>query len=198
MQETISSNFNQPVVKKSNKKVIIVVVVVILALAVGVFFFLRKPQVPVEPEITVTETQEPTPTEKPEINKESVRIQVLNGTGTPGQAGTAVDALTEAGYNADNIKASNAEDYDHTSTTVAFREGFEEVAVDIQKALESNFDNIEVDSTKVSEDSEFDIIVTTGGKKFEAATPTLKPSVSPTGPTKTPTPSPTLSPTPTP
>ncbi len=205
MQETISTvspNTNKPA--KGSKKILGIIIVLIVAAVLAGILIMRKSQKSEKVEVPVTEKKEPTPTEKPQIDKKTVKIQVLNGTGTPGQAGIAVDALKEAGYSSDNIKAANAPDYDHTVTTVSSKEGFEGVADDVKKALESKFDKVEISSTKLGESSEFDIVVTTGGKKFEEATSTPGPTKatsitpSPTSATTTVSPSPSATSTPTP
>lgn len=199
--DTTSSYSSQP--GENNKtKIVIVIIVLIIAAAIGTYMIFRQNEKPKSTKVVVTEKKEElTPTEKPKIDKDSVKIQVLNGTGTPGQAGKAVEALKEAGYNADNIKTGNAEDFDHKVTTITARDGFEEVAKDIKEALEKIFDSVEVESSKLEKDSEFNIVVVTGGKKFEAPSrtvPSASPSPSPIATTTTPTPSPTSSPTPTP
>ena len=135
----------------------------------------------------------PTPTEKPKIEKSSVKIQVINGTGTPGQAGLVVKALEEAGYATDNIKTGNADRFDNATMTIEGRVGFGDIVEDIEEALRSDFDKITVKTSSVDKDSEFDIVVVTGGKIFEAVIPTT--SVSATSSATT---TPTLTPTPTP
>ena len=189
-----------------NKTWIIVVILLVIGAAVGGYFFLNQPKKTEETKKVVEDKSEPTltptPTKKP-IDREKVKIQVLNGTGTPGQAATAVEALTDAGYVVENIKTGNAEEYDHTKTTISAKKGFEDAAEDIKKALESDFDDIEIESIALDEDSEFDIVVTTGGKIYEEPTgaPTAKPTLSTTSPTPastttTLTTSPSPSPTP--
>jgi len=186
-----------------NKKTVIIVFIIIIAAILGGMFLLRQPKKTEQPKTDLIEKKEPSPTEKSEIDKKSVKIQVLNGTGTPGQAGTAVEDLKKAGYDSDNIKTANAEDFNNTITTITAREGFDDVASDVKDALKTTFNEIKIDSTHLDEDSEFDIVVTTGGKKFEEATPTPSQSPTPeptTEATTTPTPTitPTSSPTPTP
>jgi hypothetical protein len=190
---------NQPIgSRKKNSSKIIAVIIVLALLAVG-FVLFRQSSKGNQPKVTVVEKQEPTPTPTPQIDKKTVKIQVLNGTGTPGQAASAVDALKNAGYSADNIKTDNAADYNHAVTTIAMKEGFTEIANDVKTALSSAFDNITVDSSPLSSDSEFDVVITTGGKKFEENTPTPSPTSGPTNtPAETPTITPTPSPTPTP
>ena len=193
--------------KSDGKKNIFIIIGVVIAaiLVVGGIILLRQPQKSESPKTSVIEESTPSPTEKPKIDRETVKIQVLNGTGTPGQAGTAVDALKKAGFNEENIKAENAPDFDHAVTTVSAKAGFKDVANDIKTALDEIFDSVEIDSSVLDGESEFDIVVITGGKKFEekktspAPSPTgtaTSPTPSPTGTTVTSTPSPTPSPTP--
>ena len=204
MTDPVSPYLNQPVEgKKKNSTVVVVIVIVIIAVLIGSFFIFRQSGKTEQTKVAVTETIKPSPTEKPKIDKKSVKIQVLNGTGTPGQAGDAVEALEDAEYDSDNIKTANAEEFDNSVTTIAVKDGFEDVANDVKDALKTIFDKIEIDSTRLDEDGEFDVVVTTGGKKFVEATPTasaITPTDSEADPTESPTATPTstLTPTPTP
>jgi hypothetical protein len=165
--DTNFSESNQQVVNKNKKMGLIIgIVFIVLVLIVGIFI-LRQPKKTEETKTPISETQQPSPTETPAIDKKTVKIQVLNGTGTPGQAGTAVEALKKAGYVADNIKTANAKEFTNTVTTIAVKEGFDSLSSDIKDALSSTFDTIEIDTTPLDKDSDFDIVVTTGGKKFE-------------------------------
>lgn len=203
MDTTIPTIPTMPVQRPAGKKkgpLIAIIVIIVLLLVVG-FFVLRKSKKNSQTESTITVTQEPTPTEKPKVDKQTVTIQVLNGTGTPGQAGNAVDALKKAGYNADNIKTANASDYTHTVTTIAAKSGFEDTVSDIKSALSSAFDTINIDSTPLGPDGQFDIVVTTGGKLYQTPTPNATVAPTSSSPTDTPTPTntpiPTSTPTPT-
>ncbi|MBI2641074.1 LytR C-terminal domain-containing protein [Candidatus Roizmanbacteria bacterium] len=196
MIDATSSYSNQQGGSKKKKIALIVVALIVLALVGGILLS-RQTERNEQTKTAVVEKKEPTPTEKPKIDKKSVKIQVLNGTGTPGQASTAVEALEKAGYNTDNIKTGNAENFDNKVTTVTARTGFEEIATDVKKALEGTFDEVAIDSSNLDEESEYDIVVVTGGKKFETPTPT-GPSVSPTPSPTTATTTLTPSPTPTP
>ena len=199
MEETAFSYSSQP--KKSNKIMLYatVGVIVIIVLLSG-YFLTRQPNKVEEKKSVITENivPSPIPTEKPKIEKSSVKIQVINGTGTPGQAGIVVKALEDAGYSPDNIKTGNAEEFDNSTTSITARDNFEEIVDNIKEVLKSTFEKITVVSPNHDKTSEFDIIVVTGGKIFEEATPTSTPSitVSPT-PLLSTTPTPTLSPAPT-
>ena len=205
MIDSSSSYSIQPEAGNKKKTPMIIVVIIIILALVGGYFIFRPTQNKDKSGTSVVgkTSPTPTPTEKPKINKESVKIQVLNGTGTPGQAGTAVEALTKAGYKAENIKTGNAEEFDQTTTAVAYKDGFKDTADDIKETLKTSFDNITIESTQLDKDNEFDIVVTTGGKIFEEATstPAPKPTVPSSSPTPTVTgviPTITLTPTPTP
>ncbi len=203
MQEPISLNPNQQTGNKKDRTAIIVVIFVLVIL-IGGFLVFRQSNKSVQKKSAVVQKTQLSPTEKPKIDKSSVKIQVLNGTGTPGQAGIAIDALKKAGYNPDNIKAANAKTYDNKVTTITARDSFDDVASDIKDTLKANFNDIVIDSTHLDKTSEFDIVVVTGGKIFQEATPTTSatstpsdsPTPSPTTTTPTLTPSPTPTPTP--
>lgn len=170
----------------------IIAVVVLLVAIIGSAFILNKNKNIEEKKDVVVETPTPSPTPLVKIDKKTVKIQVQNGTGTPGQAGLVVTALTEAGYLADNIKTANAEKYDNTITSITAKDNFEQVVSDIKDSLKSTFDKVTVVSPNLDADSEFDIVIVTGGKIFEEATPTVSvtSTVTPTS-TATPTPTPT-------
>lgn len=177
-----------PVQQKNRKKINLAIVIGIVLVLVAVFVGITTARQPKKTEVQkdlVVEKEAPTPTVKPKIEKSSVKIQVVNGTGTPGQAGVVVKALEEAGYSTDNIKSGNAEEFDTLTTTITGRADFEEIIKDIQALLKPTFDEITVKSSNLGENSEFDIVVVTGGKIFEEVTPTA-------------TSSPTLTPAPTP
>jgi len=192
MDPTINtfSTVNTPTSKKKNMTPMLIVGGVLIAVVVASFLILKKPTQPEEKKEVVSVANTPTPTDSPKVKKSDVKIQVVNGTGTPGQAGLAVKALEDAGYATDNIKTGNAEEFDNKTTTIQAKAGFEITAKEIKSDLDSTFDEIEIKSSTLDSDSEFDIIVTTGGKIYEAPTPTKKVEA-----TNTPTPSGSITPT---
>ncbi|VVA44468.1 conserved hypothetical protein [Candidatus Roizmanbacteria bacterium] len=195
MEETAFSYSGQP--KKSNKIIpMVVVVAVLLTAIIASYLIINKPKKTEEKkEAVVVENKMPSPTPLPKIDKKTVKIQVQNGTGTPGQAGIVVKALEDAGYSADNIKTGNADKFDNSTTSITAQDNFEEIVNDIKEVLKPTFDKITVVSPNLDENSEFDIVVITGGKIFETVTPTTSVTVTVT---TTPTSTPTLTPTPTP
>ncbi|MEK7634240.1 MAG: LytR C-terminal domain-containing protein [Patescibacteria group bacterium] len=200
MEETTFSYASPP--PKRNKILPNIIAISVLLIAiVGSYLILNKPKKTEEKKEIVAEKNKPSPTEKPKIEKSTVKIQVINGTGTPGQAGIVVKVLVDAGYVADNIKTGNAEKFDNPTTSITAKDNYEEIITNIKDSLKSTFEKITVVSPNLDKDSEFDIVVVTGGKIFETVTPTasITSSVSPTPSlTTTPTSTPTLTPTPTP
>jgi flagellar basal body-associated protein FliL len=191
--------------RKKNRTMAIIIIVIVVLLVIGGLFMMQKSgknteTVSLTP--AVSPTQEPSPTPTPKIDKSSVKIQVQNGTGTPGQAAKTVEALTKAGYSADNIKTGNASE-NVKVTTIKIQSGYENVAEDIKKSLAEMFTSFEIDSTKLEDSSEFNVIVTTGGEEYEEPTAavTAKPTSTPAqsaSPSATINPSSTTTPTATP
>lgn len=195
MEEAVFPYSNSVQTKSKKPVTALVVSLIVLAALIGGFFLMKQPKQVEEKKDVVVEEKGPSPTEKPKIEKSTVKIQVVNGTGTPGQAGVVVKALEEAGYSTENIKTGNAEKFDNTTTSITARDNFEEIVNDIKATLGSTFDKITVVSPNLDADSEFDIVIVTGGKIFEETTPTAsvteEPTLSPTTtPTSTPTPTP--------
>lgn len=191
--------------KKNKNPLLVIILLVVVASAVGGYFYFNQPDKMEEKKAVVVEniTPSPTLTPKPSIDKTTVRIQVINGTGTPGQAGEVVDALETAGYSADKIKTGNADDFDNATSTITARANFGDIAKDIEGVLKTDFEDIKIESNSLESDSEFDIVIVTGGKIFETPTPTVAPTDTPTPTVETtvtpsPTSTPTLTPTPTP
>lgn len=201
MNEPVQDFTNAPAPQKKSKLPLIIAVIVIVIIVIGgILLFARSNSgTSTQTEITPTLGTTPSPTPAPVIDKESVQIQVLNGTSTPHQASNVAVTLSNAGYNLDNIKTGNFSD-GATTTTISYKAGFLGIAEDIQNALNSDFPDSEVSSSELAADSEFDVVVTTGGEQYQAPTPTgdETPTPTPGETTDTPTPSPTPTDTPTP
>ena len=194
MEETIAPYQNPQFKKSKVNGTVWVVLFAIAVIVIGGFVLSRQQKkAPEAKKDVVVEKKEPSPTAKPKIEKSSVKIQVVNGTGTPGQAGVVVKALEGAGYSADNIKTDNAEKFTTLTTTITARTDFEEIVNDIKDVLKPTFEEVTVDSSNLNSDSEFDIVIVTGGKLFEAITATPSATVTPSS-----SPSPTVSITSTP
>lgn len=180
--------------KKSKLPAIIIVSVILIGLLSGGYFFLSRNKESKTQEVAGAATTAPTPTLPPtptSIDKKSVKIQVLNGTATPGQAGKVASLLKNAGYNPDNIKTGNSSST-LTTSSIGSKSQFGSIAEDMKNVLSSDFPGIDISSSSLGTDSDYDIVITTGGKKYVA--PTAIPTVSSTptsttsGTTDTPTP----------
>jgi len=194
MEETIAPYQNPQFRKSKVNGTVWVVLFTIAVIVIGGFVLSRQQKkVPEAKKDVVVEKKEPSPTAKPKIEKSSVKIQVVNGTGTPGQAGIVVKVLEGAGYSADNIKTDNAEKFTTLTTTITARTDFEEIVNDIKDVLKPTFEEVTVDSSNLNTDSEFDIVIVTGGKLFEVVTATPSATITPSS-----SPSPTVSITSTP
>jgi hypothetical protein len=188
--------------KKSGRaKGIIAILGVVIIVAVGGYLLLRFTNSPVEEDnspsattqgLSTFATPEPTPTPEAKA-KADVVIEVLNGTGTAGDAGLAKDELVDLGY--EQITADNADSQDESITTITYDRGLDEANMDaITKAIEDVFEEVKVKKASLS--GGVDVRIVTGPRA--GATPTPEATSEPTAsPTSTPTASPTASPTPT-
>ncbi len=147
----------------------------------------------------VTNTETPTPVA---ISKESIKIQILNGSGISGLAGKLQSALETSGYS--GIEVGNADNYNYKTTEVAFSDSIPvEIKSDISATLEKLYGSV---VTKTNSSSKYDVVVTIGYPKGftpspatsrTTSTPTITPTTGLTG-TVTPTRRPTSTLTPTP
>ncbi len=191
---------------KKGKKILIIVLAAIFlgGGGVGAWYLLQEPDATEEAtdnaELTTPEFQEPT--EKPtptikSVNKEEVKIQVLNGTGVPGEAGLLKGKLEGLGYI--EIVAENAQEQDYSKTQATFSKSLSKDVVDeVTEELEDVYKEVTTKTSSTLE--EFDIEIITGIRKDFIPSPTKAPATpTPTGsvtgtvtPTVTKTPTPTL------
>jgi hypothetical protein len=76
-----------------------------------------SPQAKNQTNSTATATPEaPTPTPTVDIDRKTVKVKILNGSGTKGQATTIKDMLKEKGYT--DIVTGNADNFDYTTTEI--------------------------------------------------------------------------------
>jgi len=112
----------------------------------------------IDPSLSVTPTTSvatPTP-----VDVSSLKIKVLNGTGTAGQASEVVDLLEAQNFSVETT--GNASSYDYTQTEVQIKKSIsQDVVTLLTEALGDDF-SPEISSQSLSDSSEFDIIITTG------------------------------------
>ena len=138
-----------------------------------------------EPSATPEATSSSTPAA---VSKSDVKIEVLNGTGTPGDASFLQKELEKIGFS--EIEAGNADEQGETTTTVTFSRDLAAPIVDeITEKLKALYSD--VTSRKGSLPEEFDVRIVTGTKKSSGvATPKASSSASPS-PSTSASPSPT-------
>ncbi len=104
-----------------------------------------------------------TPTSIPTINIDSLKIQVLNGSGITGEATKVSTLLSQNKFKVANT--GNAPNYDFVKTEIQTKELVSTQIIDLLvESLEKDYTST-VSATKLPESSEYDIIVTTGKTK---------------------------------
>lgn len=100
-----------------------------------------------------------TPTSAPRINKEELKIKVLNGSGEAGKASDMKDALTEAGYQ--EIITGNAETFDFEQTVIQVKEDFEAAGDVLAEDLKDSVEDPKIETLE-DEDEASDVIIIVG------------------------------------
>ena len=143
------------------------------ALVVGGFFYYKAK---VGEESTAT-TQTPqattpeataTPTPAEEVKLDTLKVNILNGSGIPGEAGKIQALLEEAGFA--DFETGNADNYNYTITEVTLKKGVSSAAFDAVKEALDEYNVVKQEDT-LDEDSKFDVEIVTGTKKA-ATSPT--------------------------
>jgi len=184
----------------SNKKIIVAVVGVVLIVVFGGWLILRSSSggsstasptpvgglssFPTPDVATPMPSPSPTPSPSP-IAKDKVKIEVLNGTGIPGEATFLQKELSKLGF--ENIEIGNADTQDQKETIVTYSRELDAATADeITQKLEGIYEKVRTRKASVS--GGFDVSIKTGPRKTSspASTPTAKSS-----PTTKATPSPT-------
>lgn len=147
---------------KQNILLLFVIAFGCATLVFGLLYFnIVKPpmlSLTVQPTPTPLPTSTPVPTQV--FDKQAAKLKVLNGTGTPGQAGKVKATLEDLGFS--SIDTGNA-DTTGTKTTVEVGSNVpKDVADEIVNELKKTFKDVSVSKTT---DSSFDVIVTTGEEK---------------------------------
>lgn len=187
---------------RKNIKAFLLIVVGLIILGVGGWFLLTEPRFESEPtsnsELTTPETQVSTSSPTPEpIDREEVKIQVLNGTGIAKEATFLQGKLRELGY--EDIEVGNADEQEFEATEVTFSSTLaQEVVDEISQELRDNYNEV---NTEISDTlTQVDIRIITGLREGQVL-PTPEPTAEPTevpdaSATPTPTASPSATPTP--
>lgn len=195
--------------KNSGSKWVIIFIVLLIIGGAGIFFFTssaNKPiatptpsfgVVPIENKVTsapiATATPEP-------VKKDTITIEIQNGTGITGEAKLLQDKLKELGYT--EITTGNAETTDNTETTVTFKKTLSQAAQDeLKKEMESFYKTVNI---KTSSTQKTDVVVVTGLRGSQTSKPQSTSTTSTTAPKSSATPkasstaTPSVSPSPKP
>lgn len=188
----------------SRKKWIVIIVVALLIGAGAAGFFYMQSSSTQSASIAPTSVpieQEPMPTEEPTVNKEELKVKILNGSGVVGEATKVKTLLEGADFVVDST--GNADNYDYSTTEIQVKSTVpSSITNEISELMETDYT---VDTAELDESEDVDIVVIIGTRKNA---PTAKPTsgetsvtTKPTAGTATPTVStttaPSVSPTPT-
>lgn len=168
------------------KKTYIIIAIILVALVFGTFMVLRSTGPAVEEEITPTPFEIPTEIPTPEITQEAspssapnatpsaspgptrpatvrkatdMNIQILNGSGEVGVAGTVRDFLRNKGYQ--YFETGNADNFEYKNVSLKIKESLETIGETLKKDLSEKY-TLASDSATLPNDSIFDAVVTIG------------------------------------
>jgi len=155
-----------------NKKLLISLTVLFFTsvLVIGGILRSRKSKPETTPSPTPTTTTEPEASPEPSPALEAVELssystQVLNGSGIVGEAGLVKDVLETEGF--EDINTSNADNYDYTNTEVSLKDDVSESIYDLIKQALNNDYTVILDSDPLTDDSDYDVVITVGEKNKE-------------------------------
>lgn len=101
--------------------------------------------------------------EKEEVDYGELTLQILNGSGIPGEAGAVKDLLTDLVF--DNIVTGNASNYDFEKTVISLKEDVpNQVFTDIKEAISDTYE-VEEETETLEDASDYDVVITVGAKK---------------------------------
>lgn len=191
--------------KSKTGLLIFIILGIVLLIGAGIFFIARSGNQAVAspsptsffqvssptPVATAVASPSPVASASPSAaDKKKLTVEVLNGTGVPGEAAYLQGQLKNLGY--EDIKTANASTQDETVTTITFAKS---VSDNIQDELEAKLKTLytEVKVSTSSTLSGIDIRILTGPRKGVSPKPSAAASSSPTSSA---TPKPSTSPSP--
>ena len=143
------------------KKIIVILslcIFVVLFLIIGGKTLFSPNRNQLDPNTSLTPTTILTPI--PTINFDSLKIQVLNGSGISGEAAKVTDFLSQNKFKV--TKTGNASNYDFVKTEIKVKNSISESVTDLLiKSLEKEYVST-ISAIKLDDSNEFDLIITTG------------------------------------
>lgn len=116
-----------------------------------------SPIATVEPVVSST----PKPETKTDVKRETIKLQVLNGSGTSGLAGKAKTYLEGLGYV--GVVAGNAPSSDFEETAIAVKDTKKEFLETVKADLSKNY-QVAKETEVLSASSKYDFVITLGRK----------------------------------
>ena len=159
---------------KGKKVFIIVFVLVLIAgiVAGGLFYYKSKVAVTKdesgssETVATPTLGSQTTPTPSEEVKLSDYSVQILNGSGIPGEAGKVVDLLKKEGFS--DLKTGNADSYSYTISEISLKKDTPEaVFAAVKKAMVGY--KIVRQEEALDAKGDFDIKIVVGATKANAS-----------------------------
>jgi hypothetical protein len=105
-----------------------------------------------------TATTQPAAATLPAIDKSTITISVLNGSGVKNSAQTVANTLTSAGYNV--AGTANARSFNYTKTFIYYKTGKLEQANLVQGSLSDRQTEVQLSNSVVG--AKYDIVVVVG------------------------------------
>lgn len=102
---------------------------------------------------------EPTQVPTPSVDRATVKVKVLNGSGVKGAAAAGRDLLNSLGYK--NVDTGNADSQNNVTTLLHVKVGAEEKAALLREDLKAKY-TVDTKTEVLEEKSEYDVIVTLG------------------------------------
>lgn len=154
--------------KPKTKKIfllILLIVLILVAIAGGIFVYKksidRKNSSSGPTPTAVPQTEQITETPVEEFKREDLKIEILNGSGTPGAAGVAQKYLEDLGYQI--AKTGNAKSYTYKETEISIKEEKRPYLEMLVKDLEKKY-MVATGSSFLGKENEFDAVVIIGKK----------------------------------
>ncbi len=156
--------------KKGKIVLLILAVLLVIGLAVGTIMnanneklsFMKRDNKTRET-VVLSPTQSPSPTPTPvAVNKESLTIEVQNGTGESGVAGKMKNFLVEKGYEG-TIDTGNADNYDYTETVVKVKSTKTSIEEEIRRDLAESY-TLSDEKEVLDDSSEYDVVIIVGAE----------------------------------
>lgn len=162
--EEKTEDYKKP--KQSKFAIFVLILLILAAPALAIYFtFFRQQsstEIKKEEPVSIAEESVAVPTVEV-LQKENLKIQILNGSGTEGEAAVAAQLLRDKGY-LEDIATGNADSYDYLETVIQIKEDKVDFFEDLKNDLGIGYvvaDNYE----SLDTDGEFDAIIVVGSER---------------------------------